>query len=564
MAIAGGATLFGAAAGGSGSNTPAAVCVRDIGDVNGDGRRDYAVSRRGAARPVAFIVHGDGQVPEFEALRQGRRRAALVLRGAEAEPLLCPEMPVRRAPRQRPGEAGRPLTAVAALDSNGPLHRPPSFTVVDLDPLMPGFSSGFSSAAAAVNVHGDVVGRYGTVDGDRAYLYRQGSVYDLGTLGGRSSAATGINDHGEVVGYSLTGAVGPEGFISAAFRYGAGIMQDLGLSWGDARAINNAGLIVGQMRFTPEADRLTAFSMGSAGPLELGFLPPFSTPSSVALAVNAAGRIVGESVSRIPGRSNPAMTHPSVHAVIFENGVARDLGFLERACFAAPGAQERCVDRASATAVTDRGLIAGFSTTAGGTHAFVSDGGALIDLGTLDGASTFAYGANESGQVVGTAQPEAGSPRPFLYDGGVMYDLTTLVEAPASFSSLGASAINSFGVIALQHHLLTPNYDFVTKGRPFSFSATLSDTLAFEYWSAGLGAAECAGGSLAVQVRFVGARTSAWTTAAIGDCQTPAWHPVTVPVPARLRGTPVHVELRLRQPDSDAAGQVHLRRFRSR
>jgi probable HAF family extracellular repeat protein len=64
------------------------------------------------------------------------------------------------------------------------------------------------SAATAINNSGDVVGSSGTMPGDdppiHAFLYDNGTMTDLGTLGGSYSFANAVNDSGEVVGYSTT------------------------------------------------------------------------------------------------------------------------------------------------------------------------------------------------------------------------------------------------------------------------------------------------------------------------------------------------------------------------
>lgn len=50
----------------------------------------------------------------------------------------------------------------------------------------------------------------------------------------------------------------------------------------------------------------------------------------------------------------------------------------------------------------------------------------VIDLGTLGGDSSFAYGINDNGQVVGGAETSNGSEHAFLYSNGVMQDLGTV------------------------------------------------------------------------------------------------------------------------------------------
>ena len=68
---------------------------------------------------------------------------------------------------------------------------------------------------------------------------------DLGTLGGTNSYAIAINDRGQVVGYSGT----DRGMTGHAFLYSDGAMTDLGTlggavgSW--ASAINDRGQVVG-------------------------------------------------------------------------------------------------------------------------------------------------------------------------------------------------------------------------------------------------------------------------------------------------------------------------------
>lgn len=81
-----------------------------------------------------------------------------------------------------------------------------------------------------------------------AFLYSNGTMNDLGTLGGgMNSQAFGINNNGQVVGYAIMANA------QHAFLYSGGSLLDLnnllspGSGWtlSDARGINDLGQIVG-------------------------------------------------------------------------------------------------------------------------------------------------------------------------------------------------------------------------------------------------------------------------------------------------------------------------------
>jgi probable HAF family extracellular repeat protein len=93
--------------------------------------------------------------------------------------------------------------------------------------------------------------------------------------------------------------------------------------------------------------------------------------------------------------------------------------------------------------------VAGNSQVASGySHAFVAQAGSLVDLGTLGGNSSFAYGINSAGDTTGFSWDAAGNMHAFLYKDGVMVDLNSLIAANSGWVLSQAFAINDSGQIA--------------------------------------------------------------------------------------------------------------------
>jgi probable HAF family extracellular repeat protein len=146
---------------------------------------------------------------------------------------------------------------------------------------------GFAGNAYKVNNRTEIVGKVSA--SSHAFLWRDGSLLDLGTLYGGVSAAYGINNSGQVVGQSSGRA-----FL---WTEQAG-MKDLGTFDGTnggatgADAINDLGQIVGASYSSAFGTHAAYFSR--FGPVDLGTLGGFSEAS----AVNNLGQVVGDSGGR--------------------------------------------------------------------------------------------------------------------------------------------------------------------------------------------------------------------------------------------------------------------------
>jgi probable HAF family extracellular repeat protein len=156
--------------------------------------------------------------------------------------------------------------------------------------------------AEDVNRSGTVVGQSRLGEVSHAVRWQGGKVTDLGTLGGSYSSATAINDHGVIVGNSTT----PDGVLHA-FLWRDGRMTDLGVPGGGdviAEDVNNRGQVVG---FVMPTDRPAFGYLWQRGRVTV---LPSTRYGGHARAINDAGLIVG-SVSQAESNLAVAWRHGS-------------------------------------------------------------------------------------------------------------------------------------------------------------------------------------------------------------------------------------------------------------
>jgi probable HAF family extracellular repeat protein len=239
----------------------------------------------------------------------------------------------------------------------------------------------------------------------QGFLWQDGVMTALPTLGGPNGFAAGVNNKGQVVGWAENTVHDP--------------------------TCNAPGQI---LQFE------AVLYNGEHAPTQL---PPWpGDPDGAATDINDKGQIVG-----ISGLCSNAVGGASAkHALLWQNGVPTDLGNLGGGAWNTPNA------------INNRGQVVGFGNTTGDENApfnptaflWTKERG-MQNLHALPGdAVSEGLGINDRGQVVGESCVDNtfSSCRAFLWQNGVLTDLNALLLKPGHFSLVFANDINSFGAIA--------------------------------------------------------------------------------------------------------------------
>ena len=299
----------------------------------------------------------------------------------------------------------------------------------------------------------------------RAVLWRNGGITDLGTLpeGGYESAALAVNGAGQVVGAAINavpdanpmflGSVFPIPFQTTqtrAFLWEEGVMRDLGTLGGtDAAAllINERGQVMGWSYTGPSQPGVCGGDFGSVAALGafiwdkwggMRNLGSFGGSCTYANDLNNEGQVAGYSF--YPG------DYQNPHAFLWDHGVLQDLGgSLGAGTFA--------------FALNEAGQVVGGGYVDAADvffHAALwTKVGQITDLGTVDGdPCSVAKAINAHRQVVGDSLSLASclgnteSTHAFLWENGSIVDLDTLIPPGSPLHLVHPGTINVQGEIA--------------------------------------------------------------------------------------------------------------------
>jgi probable HAF family extracellular repeat protein len=288
-----------------------------------------------------------------------------------------------------------------------------------------GSFGGNQNEASAINNHGQIVGGSQNTIPDpfscwgatstqcRAFLWQDGVMRDLGTLGtGNSAGGSYINESGQIAGISYTSSI-PNPVTGVPpldpFLWENGKMIDLGTlggAVGFVTGLNNRGQVIGVSSvaanpgacFTEGDPNCHPFLWSQRKLIDLNTSTIGGSPLAVE-GINNAGELVGSA----------AFANAPFDAYLWRNGVAIDLGRLDVDCFS------------GANAVNSYGQVAGnsfsckFAFNNNLHHAVLWENGSIIDLNaliprdsTLELAA--AWNINDRGEIDGIGVPPGVDP----------------------------------------------------------------------------------------------------------------------------------------------------------
>jgi len=276
----------------------------------------------------------------------------------------------------------------------------------------------------------------------KAVLWKDGQVINLGTLGGNESFAIGVNNRGQIVGAAANTIPDPFsiffgwGTQTRAFLWQQGVMQDLGTLGGpDALAtqINDRGQVFGASYINSTPNPITGIPTFDAFLYENGTMLDipngFGGTQVNPFWANNQGQLVGS--ASLPGEV-------AFHPFLWGKGVFADLGTFGG-------------DNGEGDWINEAGEVAGSADFPGDQihHGALWRNGGMTDLGTVDGdPCSRALSINSKAQVVGGSSDCSTFLHAFLWQNGQIIDLNTRIPPGSGLRLTIAFDINDRGEIA--------------------------------------------------------------------------------------------------------------------
>jgi len=276
-----------------------------------------------------------------------------------------------------------------------------------------------------------------------AALWNGVEIIDLGTLGGLVSDASYVNDGGQVVGSSTINATpDPFSFLGAqthAFIWKNGVMRDLGTLGGpDSLAspgCNNqhSNRVAGGSLTDPIPipNPSTGFPTTHAFLWENGRMTDIPTLGGTfagAQCANNQGQVIGGSNLTGDDGCNGSLDFCVQHAFSWEHGTLTDLKTLGGSF-------------STAIWLNNAGEVVGgaYTTDDESFHATLWRDGLITDLGTLPGdCASIAWAINSQSQIVGYSfNCDTNTPEIVLWVKGSIIDLQLRSDAPLNINDRG-------------------------------------------------------------------------------------------------------------------------------
>ncbi|MGN6370244.1 MAG: hypothetical protein ACTHN5_18465 [Phycisphaerae bacterium] len=296
--------------------------------------------------------------------------------------------------------AMRALIAAATLHAAAAWAKAEIYNVADLYSL-----GGDTTVAAAINDSAEVVGYSTYSDGQtHAVIHRFGQLTSLeAAIGdGNYSQATAINPSGTVVGFVSDGPTSsPRGFIYDSNSGTATLLGTLGGTYlggfSQASGINAGGLVVGSSYVgTGAQEHAFIYDPSTQAMTDIGTLGADAV--SAARFIDYYGHVAGVSVQHIGDMAQ--------RTFFYDGANMTDVGALVNSTLGDVTLTN------SPSAMNDYELIgnaltgSSFSDPQSAYHVFLfntTSKSVSLLANTIGGLSTAAYGANESGMIVGAS-----------------------------------------------------------------------------------------------------------------------------------------------------------------